>query len=70
MAIDIQRIYRTSVILHFYGENENYAFTTDDDGTIDEIAERVCEILVHHNFFHATVISKENGKTIMNITRG
>ena len=68
MAINIQRLYTTEVDIHYYSEN-GYALCRRDYGDMDSIAERVCEVLVKHNFSFSDVCSTDTGEVLMRIER-
>lgn len=68
MAINIQHTYTTRVDIHYYGEN-GYTLQGHDLGDMDSIAERVCEVLIKHNFSHADVCSTKTGEVLMSLER-
>lgn len=68
MAINIQHVHKCQVHIHFYSF-ETYIITTEDHGTIDEIAERISEFLVKHDFRCADVYSNETGEILMTLER-
>ena len=68
MALNTFYIYTTHVTCNFYtrhGETLHY----DDCGTLDEIHERMCEVLVKHNFDDADACSVETGEVLMVVQR-
>ena len=68
MAINIRRTYCTHVEIHYYTD-DGYTLRCRDCGDMDSIAERVCEVLVKHNFSYADVCSAETGEVLMIIER-
>lgn len=70
MAINIQHTYTTHVDIHYYcGNGYGYVLHSEDCDNMDNIAERVCRILVKHNFSYADVCSAETGEVLMKIER-
>lgn len=68
MAISIRHTYNTYVEIVFYAE-EGITLRCRDCGQMDDIAERVCEILIKHDFAYADVCSSETGEVLMMIER-
>lgn len=68
MAINVQHTYSTHVNIAFYSD-ESITLRANDCGTMDDIAEQVCEVLVKHNFSYADVCSAETGEVLMIIER-
>lgn len=68
MAINIHHIYTTHVTIIFYTE-DGITLHCNDCGQMDDIAERVCEILVKHNFAYADICSSETGEVLMVVER-
>lgn len=68
MAINIKHTYSTHVEIIFYS-NEGLTLRCRDCGTMDDIAEQICEILVKHNFVSADICSAETGEILMIIER-
>lgn len=68
MAINVRRTLNLNTEIYFYGE-EGYILRCMDNGEMDDIAERVCEILVKHHFSYAEVFSATSGELIMEIER-
>lgn len=64
MAINIQHTYTTHVEITF---DQRFRYCTC--GSMDEIAETVCKILVKNNFISADVCSAETGELLMIIER-
>lgn len=69
MAINIQHTYSTHVTVAFYSENDGLSLRYNDCGSMDDIAERICEVLIKHNFDYADVCSSETGELLMVIRR-
>lgn len=69
MAIYIEHIYTTHVEISFLDRDNNFALKEQTCGSMDEIAEHVCEVLVKHNFVSADVCSAETGEILMFVTR-
>ena len=67
MAINIRHTYSTHVKVIFYPDSHHLWYK--DSGTMDEIAERVCEVMVKHNFSYADVCSAKTGEVLMAIER-
>ena len=68
MAINIERIYSTTVEITFTA-NDNREFKEIISGSIDDIAEYCGEVLVKREFTHAEACSVETGEIIMILTR-
>lgn len=68
MAINVQHTYCTHVFIVLYTE-DCITLRCNDCGTMDDIQERVCELLVKHNFVSADVCSEETGEILMIIER-
>lgn len=68
MAINIQHTYSTRVDIYYYSE-DGHALHGCDCDSMDNIAERVCEVLIKHNFSYAEVHSAETGDDLMTIKR-
>ena len=68
MAINIRHTYNAHVEICYYSD-DGYTLRCNDCGEMDNIAERVCEVLVKHNFSHADVCSAETGEVLMIIER-
>lgn len=68
MAINIQHTYTTTVEIYYYDENSLICHGRDN-GSIDDISERVCEVLVKHNFFRAEVCFAKTLELLMTIER-
>ena len=68
MAINIQHTYTTRVDIHYY-DKDGYTLCEHSCNDMDSIAERVCNVLVKHNFFYADVCSAETGEVLMIIER-
>ena len=70
MAINIRHTYATHVSVVFYDVDDvGISLRYDDCGSMDDIAELVCEVLVKHNFSYADVCSDETGEVLMVIER-
>lgn len=67
MAINIRHTYCAHVEVIFYPDSHHLWYK--DVGTMDEIAERVCEVMVKHNFACADICSAETGEVLMIIER-
>lgn len=68
MAINIRHTYIVNADIHYYSE-EGCILHCRDCGDMDSIAERVCEILVKHNFSYSDVCSADTGEVLMTIER-
>ena len=68
MAINTYYVYTTHVTCRFFTD-EGEILRCDDCGSMDDIHQRVCEILVKHNFNSADVYSQETGEVLMVIER-
>ena len=68
MAIKIHHTYSTNVEIHYYTDN-GCTLRCGDCDNMDSIAERVCEIMVKHNFDYANIISADTGEILMIIER-
>ena len=69
MAINIRHTYSTHVTVSFYAESDGFSLRYDDCGSMDDIAERICEVLVKHNFDYADACSSETGELLMVVER-
>ena len=69
MAINIQHTYTTRVDIYYHCNGYGYALNSEDCDNMDNIAERVCKVLVRHNFSYADVCSAETGEVLMKIER-
>lgn len=68
MAINIKHTYTTYVDIHYYAK-DGYTLNCRDCGDMDSIAERVCEVLIKHNFSYSDVCSADTGEVLMTIER-
>lgn len=68
MAINIRHTYSSHVEIYFYSE-DGYNLHCEDCGDMDNIAERICEILVKHGFSYADVYSSLTGEVLMVVSR-
>ena len=68
MAINIQHTYTTEVEIYYYGE-DGFTCNGRDTGSMDTISERVCEVLIKHNFSRAEVCSAHTLDALMIIER-
>ena len=68
MAINIKHTHTTRVEIYYHGE-DGYIFRSCDNGSMDAISERVCEVLIKHNFSCAEVCSAETLDALMIIER-
>lgn len=69
MALNTFYIYNTNVTCHFYIHDGSYGLECNDSGTLDDIHERMCKILVKHNFDYAAACSSETGEVLMVVER-
>lgn len=69
MAINIQHTYSTRVDIHYYSDEDGLVFIGCDCDNMDSIAERICEVLVKHNFSFAEVYSVKTYELLMKIER-
>ena len=70
MAIYIEHTYSAHVeIIYYPHADDTCGLHETTCGSMDEIAEHCCEILVKHNFAGADVCSSETGEVLMTITR-
>lgn len=69
MAINIRHTYNTHVEICYYSDDNYTSLRCHDCGEMDDIAEKVCKILVKHNFSYADVCSAETGEVLMIIER-
>lgn len=68
MAINIQHSYTTEVDIHYYSE-DGYTLCRPDYGDMDSLAERICKVMVKHNFTYCDVCSTDTGEVLMTIER-
>ena len=69
MAINIQHTYTASVEISFLDHANNYALKEQTCGSMDEIAEHICEVLVKHDFAFADVIDATTGELLLIVER-
>lgn len=69
MAINIQHTYSTHVEISFLDRANNYALKEQTCGSMDEIAEHVCMVLVKHDFTYADVIDASTGELLLIVER-
>ena len=69
MAINIRHTYTAHVTVVFYDDDAGTSLRCDDCGSMDDIAERICDVLIKHNFSYADVCSDETGEVLMIIER-
>lgn len=69
MAINIRHTYTAHVTVVFYDDDMRISLRYDDCGSMDDITEQICEVLVKHNFAYADVCSAETGEVLMVIER-
>ena len=69
MAINIQHTYATHVEISFLDNLHNYALKEQTCGSMDEIAEHACEVLVKHSFNSADVIDASTGELLLIVER-
>ena len=67
MAINIRHTHTAHVTVVFYDDDTSLRY--DDCGSMDDIAERICDVLIKHNFSYADVCSDETGEVLMIIER-
>ena len=68
MAINIQHTYSARVDIYYHSE-DGHALHGCDCDNMDSIAERICEVLVKHNFSFAEVYSARTCELLMKIER-
>ena len=68
MAINIHHVYSANVEISFFGR-ANYAVKERTCGSMDKIAEYICEVLVKRDFTCANVIDATTSELLMVITR-
>ena len=69
MAINIQHTYSAHVEISFLDRAHNYALKEQTCGSMDEIAEHVCEVLVKHDFTSADVVDSTTGELLLIVER-
>lgn len=69
MAINIQHTYSTHVEIVYLDTVMNCGLHESTCGSMDDIAEHVCEVLVKHNFSSADVYSAETGELLLIVER-
>ena len=67
--ITIRHIYTDTVIILYSNFAGNYTLKEEHCGTMDDIAEHVCDVLIQHNFNYADVCSDSTGEVLMTIRR-
>lgn len=68
MAIHVQHTYSTHVIIT-YTAADGAELNEAAVGSMDELLENVCDVLVHHNFNHADVCDASTGEVLMIVDR-
>lgn len=68
MALNIKHTYTTFVTVTFFNDDDTFV-RYDDVGSMDEIAENVCNMMVKHNFNYADVCSQTTGEVLITIER-
>lgn len=69
MALYIQHTYSTHVEISYLDPIGNYALKEQTCGSMDEIAEHICEVLVKHSFASADACSCETGELLLTVER-
>ena len=69
MALNIRYTYSTHVEISFLDRANNYSLKEQTCGSMDEIEEHVCEVLVKHDFNSADVIDAATGELLMVVER-
>ena len=67
--INIQYTYTTHVEISYLDPIGNYALKEQTCGSMDEIAEHICEVLVKHNFVSADAIDAGTGELLLLVER-
>lgn len=67
--INIQHTYTTHVEISYLDPTGNYALKEQTCGSMDEIAEHICEVLVKHNFVSADAIDAGTGELLLLVER-
>ena len=68
MAVIIKHTYFTTVEISFMGDDQ-YTFRQRTSGSMDDIAEHVCEMFIAHKFNAADVMDADTGEIIMQVER-
>jgi len=68
MAIHVQHTYTTHVEI-IYRAQDGAGLHEATCGSMDDILEHVCDVLVHHHFTSADVCSAETGEVLMIVER-
>ena len=68
MAINTYYVYNAHVVCQFYTA-DGQILRCNDCGIMDDIHQRMCEIIVKHNFTGADACSTETGEVLMVIER-
>lgn len=69
MAINIEHTYSAHVEIVFLDKVMNCGLHESTCGSMDEIAEHCCEVLVKHHFTSADVCDASTGELLMVVTR-
>ena len=67
--ITIHHVYTDTVMILYYDHAGKYTLKKGYHGTMDDIAEHVCEDLIKHNFTGADVCNVKTGEILMVIER-
>ena len=68
--ITIRHTYNTRVEIIYYPHRDDaHGLHETTVGSMDDLAEHVCEIVIKHNFVGADVCSTETGEVLMTIER-
>lgn len=67
--INIQHVYTAFVEVIYLDKVTNCGLHESTCGTMDDIAEHVCDVLVKHNFTSADICDANTGELLMVIER-
>lgn len=69
MALEISHVYADVAKITYYGAMKCNGLVETLSGTMDELAEHMCDIMVKHNFVLADACSVDTGEILLIVKR-
>lgn len=69
MAINIYHSHSDVAEITYYGVMKGSGLVETLSGTMDELAEHMCDVMVKHNFVLADACSVDTGEILLIVTR-
>lgn len=69
MALEISHVYADAAKITYYGTTNCNGLVESFSGTMDEIAEHICDVMVKHNFERAEACSFYNDEMLLTVKR-